>query len=193
MTHSPGRPEPARPRQSWFRSSAVLGVLLISFAVALAACSGGSSGSEQTTTTAASSGSSNSSGASNSETQQALKYAQCMRSHGVTNFADPASGKAQSIGGSGVDTNSPTYQAAASACQKYQPTAGNGVQGGSTSGAQTAQLKFAKCMRSHGVLNFPEGNGNSGSGPQSLSQYGIDTNSPTFQRANRACSSLLGP
>jgi hypothetical protein len=113
-----------------------------------------------------------------------------MRSHGVTNYADPVPGKAQSIGGS--DMNSPTYQAAASACQKYQPTTGNNsIQGGPTPGAQTAQLKFAECMRSHGVTNFPEGN--SGGGQQSLSQYGIDTNSPTFQRANQACSSLLGP
>jgi hypothetical protein len=114
-----------------------------------------------------------------------------MRSHGVTDYADPSPGKAQSIGGSGLDTNSPTYQAAASACQKYQPTAGNSTDQGPTPGAQTAQLKFAECMRSHGVTNFPEGN--SSGGQQSLSQYGIDTNSPTFQRANQACSSLLGP
>jgi hypothetical protein len=114
-----------------------------------------------------------------------------MRSHGVTNYADPVPGKAQSIGGSGLDTNSPTYQAAAGACQKYQPTAGNSTDQGPTPGAQTAQLKFAVCMRSHGVTNFPEGN--SGGGQQSLSQYGIDTNSPTFQKANQACSSLLGP
>jgi len=191
MTHSRGRPESARPRRSLFRRSALLGALFISLAVTLAACSGGSSSSDPTTTTTTSSGGSSSSGASNSVTQQALKYAQCMRSHGVTNYADPSPGKAQSIGGSGLDTNSPTYQAAASACQKYQPTAGNSTDQGPTSGAQTAQLKFAECMRSHGVTNFPEGN--SSGGQQSLSQYGIDTNSPTFQKANQACSSLLGP
>ena len=191
MTHSRGRPESARPRRSLFRRSALLGALLISLAVTLAACSGGSPSSDPTTTTTTSSGGSSSSGASNSVTQQALKYAQCMRSHGVTNYADPSPGKAQSIGGSGLDTNSPTYQAAASACQKYQPTAGNSTDGGPTPGAQTAQLKFAECMRSHGVTNFPEGN--SSGGQQSLSQYGIDTNSPTFQKANQACSSLLGP
>ncbi len=192
MTHSQARPESARPRSSLVRKSAVLGTLVISLAVALTACSGGSPGPDPTTTTTtASSGGSGSSGASNTLTQQALKYAQCMRSHGVTNYADPSPGKAQSIGGSGIDTNSPTYQAAASACQKYQPTAGNSTDGGPTPAAQTAQLKFAECMRSHGVTNFPEGN--SSGGQQSLSQYGIDTNSPTFQSANQACSSLLGP
>ncbi len=191
MSHSPGRPKPTRRRRSLVRRSALLGALLISFAVALAACSGGSPTSDPTTTTTASTGGSSSSGASNSVTQQALKYAQCMRSHGVTDYADPSPGKAQSIGGSGLDTNSPTYQAAAGACQKYQPTAGNSTGQGPTPAAQTAQLKFAECMRSHGVTNFPEGN--TSGGQQSLSQYGIDTNSPTFLKANQACSSLLGP
>jgi hypothetical protein len=180
MSDSLGRPEPIRPRQS---------LLLLALAVTLTACGGGSSNSASTSTTAAgSAGGSSSSGTSNNSTQQALKYAQCMRSHGVTNYADPVSGKSQSIGG--LNTNSPTYQAAASACQKYQPTTGNSTQGPSSQ-ANTAQLKFAVCMRSHGVTNFPEGN--SGGGQQSLSQYGIDTNSPTFVKANQACSSLLGP
>jgi hypothetical protein len=116
-----------------------------------------------------------------------------MRSHGVTNYADPVAGKSQSIGQSGLDPNSPTYQAAAGACHKYQPT--TSTDQGPSSQAVNAALKFAVCMRSHGVTNFPEGNGgNNGSGQeQSLSQYGIDTNSPTFQKANQACSSLLGP
>jgi hypothetical protein len=110
-----------------------------------------------------------------------------MRSHGVTNYADPTPGKSQSIGG--IDTNSPTYQAAASACQKYQPTTANNTSGGPSSQDQSQQLRFAQCMRSHGVLNFPEGS--NGSGPQNITNYGIDSNSPTFQAANRACSSLL--
>jgi len=189
MSDAPGSSEPIRARRSLIRGRALLGALMIGLAVTLAACGGGSSNFASTSTTAAgSSGGSSSSGTSNNSIQQALKYAQCMRSHGVTNYADPVSGKSQSIGS--IDTNSPTYQAAASACQQYQPTTGNSTQGPS-SAANTAQLKFAVCMRNHGVTNFPEGN--SGGGQQSLSQYGIDTNSPTFQKANQACSSLLGP
>jgi hypothetical protein len=162
----------------------------MALAVTLAACGGGSSTSDPSTTSgAASSGGSSSSGASNSLEQQALKYAQCMRSHGVTNYADPTPGKSVGIGQSGIDTNSPTYQAAASACQKYQPTTGNNANQGPNSQVQSQQLKFAECMRKHGVPNFPEGN--SGGGQQSITNYGIDPNSPTFQAANRACSSLL--
>jgi hypothetical protein len=189
MSDSPGSPEPSRPRRSMIRRSALLVAVLIALAATLAACGGGGSSTSDPSTTngAASSGGSSSSGVSNSQAQEALKYAQCMRSHGVSNYADPAPGKSQSIGQSGIDTNSPTYQAAATACQEYQsaPINNSNQQNGS------AGLKFAQCMRSHGVTNFPEST--TGSGQQSLSQYGVDTNSPTFQRANQACGYLLGP
>jgi hypothetical protein len=55
--------------------------------------------------------------------QQMLAYAQCMRDHGVTNFPDPqqpggSGGGGSLIGpGSGIDPNSPTFQAANEACQ----------------------------------------------------------------------------
>jgi len=190
MSDSPGSPERPRPRRSSIRRSALLGAPLMAVAVTLAACGGGSPTSNPSTTSgAASSGGSSSSGASNSLEQQALRYAQCMRSHGVTNYADPTPGKSQSVGQSGLDTNSPTYQAAASACQKYQPTTGSNTNQGPTPQGQSQQLQFAQCMHRHGVPNFPEG-GNGG-GPQNISSYGIDPNSPTFQAANRACSSLL--
>lgn len=177
MSDSSGRLEPTQRDWSLIRRSALLGALLIALAVTVAACGGGSSTSDP------------SSGASNTQVQQALQYAQCMRSHGVTNYADPTPGRSQSIGQSGIDTNSPTYQAAASACHKYRPTTVNNTNQGPTSQNQSQQLQFAQCMRSHGVPNFPEGN--NGGGQQSVTQYGIDPNSPTFQAANRACSSLL--
>jgi hypothetical protein len=186
VSDSPGNLEPTRPRRSVIRESALMGVLLIALAVTLAACGGGTPTSAPSTSSGAASSGSNSSGTSNSSVQQALKYAQCMRSHGVTNYADPSPGKSQSIGQSGIDTNSPTYQAAASACRSYQPT---NTDQGPTAQDQSQQLQFAQCMRSHGVPNFPEGN--NGGGQQSVTQYGIDPNSPTFQAANSACSSLL--
>jgi hypothetical protein len=59
--------------------------------------------------------------------QQALKFVQCLRSHGVTGLADPTSngtigaglGKALST----VDTNSPAFQSALKACQGERPKA----------------------------------------------------------------------
>lgn len=113
-----------------------------------------------------------------------------MRDHGVSNYPDPpANGGPQSINPAGIDTNSPTYQAAAQACQKYSPPS-VGVNPNQQAQAQNQQLKYARCMRSHGITKFPDPN--NGGGKQSLSQYGIDTNSPAFKAADKACASLLG-
>jgi hypothetical protein len=64
--------------------------------------------------------------------------------------------------------------------------AGNGGQGTQASGSWTAA--FAKCMRAHGVPNFPDPGGQGGQlGPGS----GIDPNSPKFTAAvNGPCLSL---
>lgn len=71
---------------------------------------------------------------------------------------------------------------------------------GSPSHAQV--LAFAKCMRSHGVPNFPDpkagqngavrvqASDRSGSGP-SLKINGVPVNAPAFQSAQQACRSLL--
>jgi hypothetical protein len=179
------------------RFSGVGGLLVV--AALVAACSGSAKslgvatlGSTSQTTVLraapAGSGDSGQGAASSTFEQQALRHAQCMRAHGITNFPDPVPGKSESIGQSGVDTNSPTYQAASSACRQYEPKSGNPGQG-ATSQDRTQQLNFAKCMRKHGIPNFPDPS--SRGGPQSVTNYGIDPNSPTFQAANRACSSLL--
>jgi hypothetical protein len=57
---------------------------------------------------------------------QLLKYSQCMRSHGVTNFPDPTtSGGGVSLrvhaGPGGVDPSSPLFQRAQTACASLQP------------------------------------------------------------------------
>lgn len=193
MTSSSDGFEPNRRRRSLSRKSATVAVFMFSSALALAACGGGSPNASSTTSTTTLGGGSSSSGVPSSVLKQDLRYAKCMRSHGVTNFPDPsanASGGAKSITESGINPNSPTFQAANGVCQKYQPSSGNATQG-PTSQANARQLKFALCMRKHGVTNFPEPSANSGGGPQSVTEYGIDPNSPTFQAANSACASLL--
>jgi hypothetical protein len=110
-----------------------------------------------------------------------------MRTHGVTNYPDPSSGPVQLSPGSGrgIDENSPTFQAAQTACKKYSP-------GADTTPAQSAQhqaaaLAYATCMRSHGVSNFPDPNSQGGfTIPASLAS------SPNFQAAQQACKSVAG-
>jgi hypothetical protein len=53
-------------------------------------------------------------------------------------------------------------------------------------------LEFSKCMRSHGVSNFPDPSASGGGvqltiGPNS----GVNVQSPAFQSAQRACQHLL--
>jgi hypothetical protein len=69
---------------------------------------------------------------------QIVKFAQCMRSHGI-NIPDPT---ANGAGGFGfrqafrsIDRNSPAFQAAAKACQSLRPRFGRGGPGGPPGGA----------------------------------------------------------
>jgi hypothetical protein len=54
-------------------------------------------------------------------------------------------------------------------------------------------VKFAACMRKHGVPNFPDPNSQGGIQISPSSGSGLDPNSPTFQAAQKACGSKLGP
>jgi hypothetical protein len=110
-----------------------------------------------------------------------------MRSHGVPNFPDPTVQNG-SVGfnftGTNVDQNSPQYQSARQACNSLRP--GGTANSGSANLAK--ELTFAKCMRSHGVPDFPDPNKNGGfSGTSS-----VNPSSPTFQNAQSVCQKLSG-
>ena len=89
---------------------------------------------------------------------QAVKFAQCMRANGVSNFPDPDASGALTIdgviNGSSLDPNSATFQQAISACKDLEPP---GFMGNTRSAQQQeAALKFAQCMRDNGVADFPD-------------------------------------
>jgi len=53
---------------------------------------------------------------------QALSFSQCVRSHGVTNFPDPASdGRIPDPATLGINQGSPKFEAANDACRAYRP------------------------------------------------------------------------
>jgi hypothetical protein len=80
--------------------------------------------------------------------------------------------------------NSAQARSAARACQKLLPN------GGTATEAQQAQeqqaiLKFAQCMRAHGVSKFPGPNSH---GELVISpKVGVDPNSPQFKTADQSC------
>jgi len=88
----------------------------------------------------------------------AVKYSDCMRSHGVPKFPDLTPGGGPlglQLARSGINLNAPAYQTASSACQKLMPAAKAAV--GPTFAATKAQMvALAKCMRAHGLKTFPD-------------------------------------
>ena len=161
------------------------------------ALAGGSTATTEVRSSAgqpASSGSTGSSGPG-SEEGAALRFAQCMRSRGVVNFPDPgANGSfpgAQALGNIGIDTNSPTYQAAHKACQSLLPARQQQPSSQQILQAEQDALKFAQCMRSHGVPNFPDPKFNTSGGGLSITISGpgsrINVGSPIVQAATKAC------
>ena len=130
------------------------------------------------------------------EVQGCLRVRRLHGSHGVPNFPDPTSdgqinvnfasgGKGGAPGSSGIDRMSPQYISADQTCRHLLP-------GGVPTPAQDQQalakgLKFARCMRSHGVPNFPDP---STAGVVHLGA-GVDMSSPQFQDAQKVCQSLV--
>jgi hypothetical protein len=114
-----------------------------------------------------------------------------MRSHGVPSFPDPTSNGGISIQvqpGNGMDPNSPAFRSAQRACQSLLP-AGK-TSGGSVSPAVRAQiLRYAACIRAHGVPNYPDPTFD-GNAVNFGNLSGISPNSPAYQSALRACASL---
>jgi hypothetical protein len=90
--------------------------------------------------------------------QKAVKFADCVRSHGVPAFPDPgASGKFTIDGvvnGSSLDPNAPAFKHAISACQKLEPSGFTGSK--RTPRQMEAALEFAQCIRANGVPDFPD-------------------------------------
>jgi hypothetical protein len=99
-------------------------------------------------------------GASNTASNHAaaVKFAECMRHNGVSQFPDPpASGNLTIDGvvnGSSLDPNSPAFTQAMSACKNLEPPGFTGQK--ATPQQASARLKFARCMRANGVPDFPD-------------------------------------
>jgi hypothetical protein len=124
--------------------------------------------------------------------RQNLAFAQCMRSHGLPDFPDP---NANGHGfGNQQDANheqsNPHFGTAYSACQHLLPSAPSSH--GKVIPSQTQLVRFARCMRSHGVPDYPDPNSSVSLGAE-LAQLGINVNSPQFQATLRTCDRLVPP
>jgi hypothetical protein len=164
---------PATRRRSWLRRIGPVAAALVAVAFLASAC-GGNSGSAN--------------GSTSSEDQQAsaVAYAQCMRSQGVTKFPDPGSQGSSNLSGSGIDTNSTQFQSAEKACLPLASHSDTNSPA-QNQNEESQALKYATCMRSHGVTDFPDPPA-PGSAAQTITPQSVDANSPTFQSAQKACA-----
>jgi hypothetical protein len=146
---------------------AIVPAAAVGIALLAAACGGGSS---------------QPSAAVSPDVQKALAYAKCMRSHGAPGWPDP-NNQGQFLK---TAADRAKFSAPASA---YQACAHLLPDHGQITPAQQHQvtllaLKFAACMRSHGIPNFPDPVGN---GFEFLPPAGYNPQSPRVQAAQHAC------
>ena len=129
-----------------------------------------------------------------------------MRSHGVPNFPDPQSnGQLPKTSAQQLGVSTSQLQAAQRACQPMLPTGGSFQQQaqqcfltGDCPPALLQQIltaagKFARCMRSHGVPNWPDPTIDSQGRPAfDVGNVGIDPHSPPIVDKEVECDRLTG-
>jgi hypothetical protein len=173
MTRTAQSPAEGKKRTAprWRRAGPLV-VALLALAALVAGCSG--RGSPDATS------SPNGTSAQSSATQSGIRYASCMRADGVPNFPDSAvsvnDGQIE-FDVPGYVKNEPQFPSAARACQRDLP---GGVVSAKHVNLQE-ELEFARCMRSHGIADFPD--------PMPGGGWDLpgDTNSPQFETAAHAC------
>ena len=121
-----------------------------------------------------------------------VAFSKCMRADGVPNFPDLSSSgmriaaNGQTISVNGVTVNAPAFEAARQRCQIYLPHVR--VSQAQTARLQEQGLRFARCVRSHGVPDFPDPKVVTRSGGnQEAFLPGVNMQSPAFQAAAKAC------
>jgi hypothetical protein len=163
-----------------FRALALVG--MTGLTLAASACGGSSAGKVAQVGTVA--------GTNGSDSRDPVAWSACMRSHGVPTFPDPdSSGRIQIP--SSIDDRLPTVRAAYRACRNLAPSESSLTGQGDTL-QQDRLLAFAKCMRSHGVPNFPDPQVVNGHIRIHVTAGQIDPSSPIVTAAMATCRSTLG-
>jgi hypothetical protein len=170
------------PRLRRARAAAVITVIAAAPLLAVA-CSGSPSST-------GSGGSPNAGGSANSTS--AVAWSRCVRSHGIPDFPDPgSSGQVPKETAQQLGVSDSVLRAATGACAALNPHQ-------PPSQAQQRQqltddLKFAQCMRSHGVPNFPDPTSSDGRVEFviSVSRDGFDPHSPQILAKAHECQHVL--
>jgi hypothetical protein len=123
-----------------------------------------------------------------------VAFARCMRSNGVPNWPDPDSSGVfdkSKLASQQLGASTTRVQAAQRACNHLLPNGGSGPNAARVQQVKALSLRFAQCVRAHGVPNFPDPD-STGRIPDPASA-GIDQGAPKFESANQACGRYRPP
>lgn len=114
---------------------------VVTAALLAAACSGSASSKD---------------GGRSPASRSTVAFAQCVRSHGVPNYPDPESnGNLPKETPQQLGVSSSQLQSATQPCEHLLPSSG-GRTAAQVQQEWSGMLSFARCMRSHGVPNWPD-------------------------------------
>lgn len=179
-----------------------------SVALLVAACTRGGNAPVVARVSSSRAGSSSVSAGRSSTARLAVGYSRCMRSHGVRNFPDPYSdGTVPKADPGQLGVSSAQLQRAQTACADLLPTGGslqdqiNCLGAGScppvvVARILTSERGYARCMRTHGVPNWPDPTMNDQGMPVfDTTAAGIDRqflHSSQFRSPNAVCQRVAG-
>jgi hypothetical protein len=125
----------------------------------------------------------------------ALKFAQCMRNHGVPNFPSPhvsVSGGSTQVAMMAPATmvKTPAGKTATRACRGILPDVGNSSpaeQAARNQAKRAMLLTFGRCLRAHGEPNFPDPSAQGQLSISAVTAAGVSVHTPQMLAAGRAC------
>jgi hypothetical protein len=176
-----------------FPRPAILSTVAAAAAMFIAGCGGGSSPGvanvgSSTSTSSSSSGGPPTQAQLQREQQDATRFAGCMRSHGVPIPNPTVSPRAFK---NAFSSKSPGFQSAYTVCGHLLPAGRQQNQPTVQTQAQTlALLAFARCLRSHGVANFPDPATGGELTHEMVARAGIDLHDPAVVQAADVCTSV---
>jgi hypothetical protein len=119
---------------------------------------------------------------------KAVKFAECIREHGVPHFPDPDA-KGDFV--FGIDVSPAVWQKAVDACKDLEPP--GALSGKRSPKQQSAALRFAQCIREHGVKDFPDpANGEPLVDTTRIPSANKPGGMTILNAAMRKCGSILG-
>jgi hypothetical protein len=180
-----------RARAAWRHAAPTPAVIaaLVGPALLLTACAGSPGSHVAQLGTTATQSSSAGPPAASARQNGALAFSRCMRSHGVSQFPDPgSSGAIPKVTLQQLGVGSSQFQAAQTACVSLLEPTNTQVQQ-----TLSGMLDFARCMRSHGVHNWPDPTTDSDGQAVFDLRGRVKPDTPQMDTKSGRCAHLLHP